>query len=465
MRVSGYNLFPCLLGHIKNWYNHIDKIKYMGFEWIYINPITYPGFSGSLYATKYYYKYNINFFTSSNQDIAEKEIKDFIKYCNNNDIKVMIDLVINHSSKDCELVNDHFEWYKKTENLQLKSPGAWDNGKWVEWGDLASFNNKRDPNSIDDKENSDEEYNKVYDNNLEILNPIWHYWDDLIKHNIELGFSGFRCDAAYKVPKDLWLYLIYNAKKIDNNIIFFAESLGCSIDDTQMLIDAGFDYIASSAKWWDYESEWFLNQYNLFRGKSKQIAFPSNHDTRRLIEEYSGNIWRVKQTFLFTAIVSDMWMITTGDEYGFIHRCDVVNGNENDYEDINYDLTEYIKNMSNYVKQNHILANTGKIVSLDIEEKKKIEILIKENNALLSNCDNDELYKAENKKDPFRKFYKYSLDENQKLLIIVNTTDKKESLNTGRYQIKKDVSFDNIVDIDKENIDILPYELKIFELI
>ncbi|MBW5381606.1 alpha-amylase, partial [Brachyspira hampsonii] len=56
MKISGYNLFPPLLGHIKNWYSHIDRIKNMGFEWVYINPITYPGFSGSLYATKYYYK-------------------------------------------------------------------------------------------------------------------------------------------------------------------------------------------------------------------------------------------------------------------------------------------------------------------------------------------------------------------------------------------------------------------------
>ena len=85
MKVLSYNLFAPLLGNIKNWYSHIDRIKKIGFEWVYINPITYPGFSGSLYATKDYYKYNPAFFTSSEKDIAEKEIKDFVLYYKNND--------------------------------------------------------------------------------------------------------------------------------------------------------------------------------------------------------------------------------------------------------------------------------------------------------------------------------------------------------------------------------------------
>ena len=462
MRISGYNLFPPLLGHIKNWYSHIDRIKNMGFEWIYVNPITYTGFSGSLYATKYYYQYNPSFFSSSDKNTAESELKDFIAYCSNKGIKVMIDLVINHSSKDCNLVEEHFEWYKTKDGV-LQSPGAWDNGKWVEWGDLAVFNNKRDPNEKDDEEKNDE---CIENSSDAILNPIWYYWKDLVKHNLDLGFSGFRCDAAYKVPKELWKYLIDNAKQINNEVIFFAESLGCSMEDTEKLIDAGFDYVASSAKWWDYEGEWFIEQYDLARKKAKQIAFPSNHDTKRLITEYDGNIWRVKQTLLFTAIVCDMWMITTGDEYGFINRCDVVGGSEKDYENISYDLSEYIKNITNFVKNNDILADCGEIVSIDIEEKKEIERLKKENenNNNYEHHEHDGKDGDEKEKDPFRKFYKYSLNGNDKLLIIVNTSSKEKELDTLKYNIKEDVSFENIISSITDTIKMLPYELKIFRV-
>lgn len=452
MNILGYNLFVPLLGNIKNWYSHIDRIKKIGFQWVYINPITYTGFSGSLYATKYYYKYNPAFFTSPEKNIAEKEIKDFVIYCKNNNIKLMIDLVINHSSKDCNLVEEHFEWYKLKDG-KLVSPGAWDNGKWIEWGDLASFNNERII---------------LNENNEEIENPIWNYWKELIKHNLELGFSGFRCDAAYKVPKELWQYLISDAKKENKDIIFFAESLGCSLEDTKNLIEAGFDYVASSAKWWDYESEWFIEQYNLARENCKQIAFPSNHDTERLITEYKGNIWKLKQTFLFTAIVCDMWMITLGDEYGFNKRCKVVVGSEKDFEKINFDLSEYIKNMNDYIKKNHILSNCGKIVSLDvlenIEKKKKLEEL--------KNTDSFEENKSEvletkeeidKIKNPLKKFYKYSLDEKEKVFIVVNTEGEKEELDAKKFGIKEDISLDDIIEI-KETIEIAPYQLKVFRV-
>ena len=239
------------------------------------------------------------------------------------------------------------------------------------------------------------------------------------------------------------------------------------MEDTKDLIESGFDYIASSAKWWDYEGEWFIEQYNLGRENCKQIAFPSNHDTQRLITEYNGNIWRLKQTFLFTAIVCDMWMITTGDEFGFYKRCNVVGGNEKDFEKISFDLSEYIKDMAIYIKQNPILTNCGKIVSLDvlenIEKKKKLEELNKLNEN--ENNEDKKIYIEEKEeiKNPFRKFYKYSLDEKERVFIVINITDKKEEFDAKNFDIKEDISFDNIVDI-KETIEILPYQLKVFKV-
>lgn len=450
MRKAAYNLYPPLLGHIKNWKKEIDKISSMGFEWVYINPITYPGFSGSLYATKDYYLYNENYFTSKDRKVAEKEITDFTKYCASKNIKVMLDLVINHSSKDSILTETNKNWYKLDDKGELVSPGAFDNGEWVCWGDLASFDNE---NSIDKKN-------------------LWEYWYNLIKNNIGLGIKGFRCDAAYKVPSELWKYLISSAKKIDKDIVFFAESLGCSFEDTMMLSEAQFDYLASSARWWDFKSDWFLDSYNKVRLHAKQIAFPENHDTMRCITEFDGNIFRVKQISFLTAIVCDMWMITTGYEYGFFKRCDVVNDRPKDYEPHNYDITDYIKRLIEYVKDNSILANEGEIEALDIIEQKEI----KEKIELLNNSDTDNNKKEEEIKKYeelltnidnriFRAFYKYSLDKKNKLLVIVNTTDKKSIFEeVAKYEIKEDISFENRLTEVRDKIEFLPYEIKVFVL-
>ncbi len=56
-----YNLFPRLVGSIDKWDAHLIRIGNMGFNWIYVNPINYVGFSGSLYSIKDYFKLNPRF--------------------------------------------------------------------------------------------------------------------------------------------------------------------------------------------------------------------------------------------------------------------------------------------------------------------------------------------------------------------------------------------------------------------
>ena len=47
-----YNLFPRLVGPTTRWPEHAARAAAMGFDWLYLNPWQYPGFSGSLYAIK-----------------------------------------------------------------------------------------------------------------------------------------------------------------------------------------------------------------------------------------------------------------------------------------------------------------------------------------------------------------------------------------------------------------------------
>ena len=43
-----YNLFPLLAGEVRHWKPHLQRAADMGFDWVFVNPIQFPGFSGSL---------------------------------------------------------------------------------------------------------------------------------------------------------------------------------------------------------------------------------------------------------------------------------------------------------------------------------------------------------------------------------------------------------------------------------
>ncbi len=310
-----YNLFPLLAGPIPNWSEHLPRIAAMGFDWIYVNPFHYPGFSGSIYAVKDHYKLHPLLADSGS---PEALLKSFTRAAERRGQRVMMDLVINHTSKDAVLVEEHPEWFKRDSDGELRSPRAVDPvdpRKFTVWGDLAEID-YHNPN----------------------VRPAQvEYWAELVKHHIRLGFKGFRCDAAYQVPVEVWRPIVEQAKGIDPACRFFAETLGCTPAEVLALKDAGFDFLFNSAKWWDFRSPWLFEQYDLYRQVAPTIAFPESHDTDRLAIELGDPEppeleRRYRFHYLFSAAFSTGVMMPMGYEYACRTRMDVVRSRPGDWE-------------------------------------------------------------------------------------------------------------------------------------
>jgi len=288
----------------------------MGFDWIYVNPFHYPGFSGSLYAVKDPYRLH----PLLEADSAEPAtlLKGFTGAATEQSLAVMMDLVINHTAKDAVLVDEHPEWFKRDADGELRSPRAIDPvdpRRFTVWGDLAEID---------------------YDN-PNVRPAQIEYWTELVRHHLRLGFNGFRCDAAYQVPAEVWNPLIDAAKAEQPDCLFFAETLGCTPDQVVALKEAGFDYIFNSAKWWDFRAPWLLEQYELYRRIAPSIAFPENHDTERLAIELGDpepaelERWYRLQ-YLFAATFSSGVLMPMGYEFGCRKRMDVVGSRPGDWE-------------------------------------------------------------------------------------------------------------------------------------
>ncbi|MCS7299253.1 MAG: alpha-amylase family glycosyl hydrolase [Spirochaetia bacterium] len=335
-----YNLFPRIYGPFSKWIEDLDRIKELGVDWIYINPVSYPGFSGSLYSVKDHYKFNPLFVDKNSKESPENQFRNFIKECKIKGMKVMVDLILNHTAIDSVLIEKHKNWYKLREDGDVKRPGAWDNGIWVEWGDLAEIDNEGSPDKIN----------------------LWNYWKDLVEWYIELGVDGFRCDYAYNVPTELWEFVIKSAKSKKPDVKFMAEILGGPFDKNVEVTKSGFDYVFSSAKWWNYTESWFVEQYPIFARYSSSVAFPESHDTPRISEEYEEDLMRIKQRFIFTAFINEGVMIPVGFEFGFKKKLDVVSTTPNDWEIPSYDISKFIRYVIDVKSKHQILREEGKSV-------------------------------------------------------------------------------------------------------
>lgn len=322
--VKLYNLYPRLLGSMSRWTEHLDRIQDMGFNAVWVNPFHYPGFSGSLYSPKDYYKFNPLFINNSSAKAPAEQLRDFISACHKRGILFIMDLVINHTAFDCTLVEEHPDWFKRDAEGKIVQPGAMHDGKWVVWGDLVEVDNE----ASKDREN------------------LWLFWWKMMSYYIEMGVDGFRCDMAYQVPGELWDYLMNKSRTQKPGCLFFAESLGCDFKQVQQLAQMGFDYLFNSIKYWDYNESWAIEQYNKLSTIKPSIAFPESHDTPRLLEHYNGDLAAVKRQMLFSALFSSGYMIPLGFEYGFRKSLNVVKTDPTWWEETGIDLSPFIKQIA-----------------------------------------------------------------------------------------------------------------------
>lgn len=327
-----YNLFPLLAGSVDEWGAHLERIAGMGFNWIYLNPIHTPGFSGSLYAVKDYYSLN-PLIRGGAAGSADELMKGFFDAAKARGIKVMMDLVVNHTGKDSVLAQQHPDWFEHEADGSLHSPFCVDpsTGHKTVWADLAEINYSDRPQR----------------------QQIIDYFTRVIDHYVRLGVAGFRCDAAYKVPQEVWRPLISAGRRLDPDTLYVAENLGAMMEQVEQLRGAGFDYLFNSAKWWDFRQPWLLEQYEKFRSIAPSIAFPETHDTARLAADLADQgvppermEQRYRAAYLFSAVFSTGVMIPIGFEYGFRKRLHVVSTRASDWEKPAFDLTGFIRDVN-----------------------------------------------------------------------------------------------------------------------
>ncbi|MBA2670017.1 MAG: alpha-amylase [Gemmatimonadetes bacterium] len=335
-----YNLFPRLVGATTGWGRHAARAREMGFNWLYLNPWHYPGFSGSLYAPKELRRMNPLFLPPESDELSLEPLRHFLGEMRAIDLPVMMDLVVNHTSKDSPLIQAHPYWFVRDGAGKVVSPFVVDPddpSKKTVWGDLAE---------VDNADSADRD-------------RLWSYWADLVRDSLEYGFSGFRCDAAYMVPVELWQKLIEVARSIDPGVRFFAETLGAPSEAVVALRRAGFDFIFNSSKWWDLRAPWALDQHEKFRDLAPSISFPETHDTTRLAADSGGNEAVQRQRYAFAAAFSAGLMMPIGYEFGFRKQVNVVETQPSDWEESAFDITDFVTRVNRLKRRHPLLQGEG----------------------------------------------------------------------------------------------------------
>jgi glycosidase len=263
----------------------LDQLKDLGVNILWLMPI-HPigqekkkGTIGSPYAVRDYY--------GINPDYGSKEdLKKLISEAHRRGMKVIIDVVANHTSWD---------------NVMMKNPGFYEHdasGRITyphDWSDVAELNYK---------------------------NPqLRQYMTDMLKYWVrEFDLDGFRCDVAEEVPTDFWENARADLDKIKPDIVMLAEG-----HKAELLVKAfDFDYswpmhsaltrvLQGQGRAADLRTEWEKEFKDWPRG-SLHLRFSDNHDERRAIARFGEPAALAASALMFT--IDGVPLLYNGMEVG-----------------------------------------------------------------------------------------------------------------------------------------------------
>jgi len=182
-----YQVFPRQYSKENNFQGVIKdlkRIKELGTDIVYllpIHPIGVKNKKGSLGCP-----YSIQDYRKICRDLGTfSDFEELINRTHELGMKLIIDVVFNHTSRDSRLLNEHPEYFYKNESGEFANRV----GDWWDVTDL-DYSNK----------------------------DLWNELIDTLGFYARLGVDGFRCDVATLVPLEFWVEARKALEEINPNI-------------------------------------------------------------------------------------------------------------------------------------------------------------------------------------------------------------------------------------------------------
>ena len=255
-----YEIFPRAFspqGNFNGVTARLDDLKALGVNILWLMPI-HPigqekkkGTIGSPYAVRDYYGINPDYGT-------KEDFKKLISEAHRRGMKVIIDIVANHTSWDSVMMKWP-EFYEHDARGQITYPH--------DWYDVAKLN---------------------------YSNPkLREYMTEMLKYWIrEFDLDGFRCDVAEDVPTDFWETARAELDKIKPDIFMLAEGhkpelevKAFDLDYSWPLHTALTNVLQGRGRAIDLSEQWEKEFKEWPRG-SLHMRFSDNHDERRALARF-----------------------------------------------------------------------------------------------------------------------------------------------------------------------------------
>ncbi|KLO21083.1 alpha-amylase [Marinitoga sp. 1197] len=418
------------IGDIKGITKKLDYLKNLGVEGIWLLPIM---------QSSAFHGYTVIDFYSINPSYGTLEdFKELVKEAHKKDIKIVLDIPINHTSVKCEWFQKAINGDERYKNYYIWANEKTDLNEKRHWDDSNIWFRYRDKYFYGLFGSSSPDLN--FDNK-----ELWKEMKAVFKYWLDLGVDGFRLDAAkhifdydiknmkfkYQHEKNIrfWKEMVTYIKNLKHDAIIISEIWDSPdiVKKYHGIFDVEFNfplsyYIKDSLKYHDPKIliegiKETLSHYITGDIESISGNFFTNHDMERLISTLYNNSNMAKMAFNILFTLPGYPFVFYGEELGMRGEIIDVNYTEDSQEPMQWYESGFGPGQTEW--KGCKFNKPYSFVSVEEQEKDKNSLLIhvkkltefrSENkwieNALISNLKND------------RFVIKYELKNNEKNILI-----------------------------------------------
>jgi glycosidase len=257
-------------------------------------------------------------------------------------LKVMIDLVFNHTAHDARLAGEHPDWFHQDENGHPVTTVP-------EWSDVIDL---KHPNS-----------------------DLWNYLYGVVQGWVRDGVDGFRCDVASLLPPEFWMGARQAAAEISPDIIWMAESVHAVFvkarrdygllawSDSELY--PAFDILYDYDIWPQWQAavcgdrlaverylEMLMQQDCIYPANYAKMRCVENHDQPRIMEFAPTRAQALAWT-AFMAFNKGPFFIYAGQESAATHTPSLFDYDKVDWGD--YELADFLTTLAALKKEPALL--------------------------------------------------------------------------------------------------------------
>lgn len=347
---------------------NLDYLIDLGINCLYITPI---------FTAEQWHKYDTIDYFSIDPCFGKKEdLAALVKKCHENNIKVLLDGVFNHSG-----------WkFFAFKDLLING----ENSKYKHWYYDVKFPIKYEGVPSYQCFAYVKEMPKLNTSNPDVVNyfmKVAKYWIE------ETDIDGWRLDVANEIDHDFWRRFRNEVKSIKKDAFLVAEIWedaqdwlkGDQFDSTMNYKFSTIctEYFAEdkiSTQEFDYKVNDLLMRYT-YPVTMVQMNLLDSHDVTRFLSRCKGDLKRFKLAVLFQMMFLGIPSIFYGDEKGLMGT------EEKDYRrpmlwgdnEVSIELHEYYKNLIS-IRKKYIDTFMGCFSTLAVDDKKNVYIFKRENN-------------------------------------------------------------------------------------